>query len=134
MGAPESRERELRAETYGKPPSRVLARVTEFDRAARLRRAASIFFPLLGGALLALPIPAVHLAAVPGLLIAGIVLGIQRLRQTSRLERLAGPCPGCASDQEFPTPARLVLPLTLRCPSCGEFVKLEDPHAEGELR
>ena len=72
---------ELRAESHGSEPTSVRARVTRFERPDRLRRAARIFFPLLGLALVSLPIPAWHLAAMPGFLLVGIVLGVQRLRQ-----------------------------------------------------
>ncbi len=119
------REFELRAESHGCEPSGVRGRVTHFNRGERVRRAAKIFFPLLAAALASLPIPAWHLAAVPGFLIAALVLGVRRLRQSERVEALEGPCPACARGQTFPIPERLVLPLTLRCSACGEFVKLQ---------
>ena len=119
------REFELRAESHGCEPSVVRGRATHFARGDRVRRAAKIFFPLLVAALASLPIPVWHLVAVPGFLIAGLVLGGRRLRQSERVEALEGPCPACARGQVFPVPERLALPLTTRCPACGEFVKLQ---------
>ncbi|MCH6561508.1 MAG: hypothetical protein O7B23_05155 [Deltaproteobacteria bacterium] len=117
-------ECELRAESHGAEPSTVRVRTTRFARRERLKRGARIFFPLFGLALVSLPIPAWHLAAVPGFLLAGIVLGVRRLRQREQVEALEGPCPACGRRQDFAVPARLTLPLTLRCPGCGAFVKL----------
>ncbi len=118
-------ECELQAESHGAEPTIVCARTTRFERADRLKRAARTFFPLFGLALVSLPIPGWHLAAVPGFLLAAFVLGVRRLRQREQVEALEGPCPACRRRQGFRVPARLVLPLTLRCPDCGEFVKLE---------
>ncbi len=118
-------ECELRAESHGAEPSTLRVRTTRFERRERLKRGARIFFPLLGLALVSLPIPAWHLAAVPGFLLAGVVLGVRRLRQRVQVEALEGPCPACGRRQDFAVPARLALPLTLRCPDCGEFVKLQ---------
>ena len=118
------REFELRAESHGCEPSAVRARTTQFTRGERIQRAAKIFFPLLVAALASLPIPGWHLAAVPGFLIAALVFGGRRLRQSERVEALEGSCPACTREQVFPVPERLGLPLTLRCPACGEFVKI----------
>ena len=122
-------ERAFVASSYGKPDSQLRVQVTDFDHGERVRRAATIFFPLLGGALLSLPIPAWHLFAVPGFLIAAVVLGMQRLRQTSRVDRIEGRCPACGDPQQLPVPRRLVLPTTVTCPGCGEFIKLQDSSA-----
>jgi len=119
-----TRERTLVAESFGCATAWVQARSIHYERSERFKRAARIFFPLLGGALASLPIPGWHLAAVPGFLIGGIVLGARRLRQPERLVSLEGPCPACGRPQAFEVPSRLVLPHTLRCPACGEFVKL----------
>lgn len=122
-------EIELAADCYGYPPARVRARLTLFDRTARLERAARIFLPLLAAALLSLPIPLWHLAAVPGFGIAAVIFALRRLRQAERLEALEGACPACAREQSFPAGGPLRLPLTLRCPGCGEFVRFRERSA-----
>ncbi len=120
-------QRTLRASTYGKPPSSVTAELTEYDRGQRMGRAARISLPLLAGALLFVPVPGVHLFAVPGFLIAAIVFGLRRLREGSTVDSLSGDCPACSTEQTFPAQGSLALPLTLRCPGCGEFLKIEEP-------
>ena len=131
---PEIRELPLYASSYAREPTELRLRVLHFDRAERFRRAAGISLPLLGGALVSLPLPGWHLAAVPGFLAAAVILGIRRLRQATRVEGLAGACPACAREQDFPAPPRLELPATLRCPTCGEFIQLADSHSARELR
>ncbi len=124
-------ERELLATTYQREPATLLARCVEYDRAERFRRAAAISLPLFAAALVSLPIPAWHLVAVPGFTIAAFVLGLRRLRQASALESLTGPCPACGAEQSFAASGRrLLLPATLRCPDCSEFVKLASCDAD----
>ncbi len=114
----------LAAESHGREPSRLLARVAPYDRPARLRRAAAIFLPLLAAALVSLPIPGWHFAGVPGFLIAAFVLGRRRLRQAFAIDSIEGPCPACALDREYAPADSGAFPMTVRCPSCGEFLKL----------
>ena len=117
-------ELRLAARSHGREPSSLRARVTRYDRPARVRRAAAVFFPLLAAALVSIPIPGWHLAGVPGFLIAAFVLGRRRLRQELAIESIEGPCPACAADREYPPAERSAFPMTVRCPACGEFLKL----------
>ncbi len=118
-------ERTLRATTYAKPPSALKARVVEYPRSERLRRAGAIFLPLFGAALLSLFIPAWHFVGVPGFLILAVVLARRRLAEATALEALDGSCPACGDAQSFAPPSKFELPVTLRCPGCSAFVKLE---------
>lgn len=68
--------------------------------------------------------PGWHLVGVPGFVVAAVWLGARRLREEARVVSLSGPCPACAREQVFPPPAGARLPATLRCPGCGEFVKV----------
>ncbi len=120
------------AETYGHPASRLEAKVALLDRRARLRWAARGFFPLIGGALLSLPIPAWHLVGVPGFLLAAFVLGFRRLRVDRVFGTLRGPCPACGGDQEIPPPAPARFPSVLPCPGCGAYLTLRLENAPGE--
>ncbi len=118
-------ERVLRASTYAKPPTSITASLTEYGRSERLRRASGIFLPLFGAALLSLFIPVWHLVGVPGFLIVAFVLARGRLGQATAVDSVEGPCPSCEELQRFVPPSRFELPVTLRCPGCSAFVKLE---------
>ncbi len=120
-------ERALRATTYERPPTSLTAQLLEYERSERVRRGAAIFLPLFGAALLSLFVPGWHFIGVPGFLILAIVLGRRRLAEATALEALQGTCPSCAEPQHFAAPAEFDLPITLRCPGCSAFVKLEDP-------
>ena len=121
-----TRERKLVARVYEREPTSLRVRVLEYAPGERRRRAARIALPLFAAALLSLPIPVWHLVAVPGFLIASVLLGLRRLREESSVESIEGPCPGCGVDQSYEPPARFALPATTRCPGCSEFVKLSD--------
>ena len=114
----------LTATHYGSEPSELEADFEIYARADRWRRAALAFLPFFGLALVILPIPAVHLSA-PILLFFAFWLGIRRLRQPYRLERLEGPCPACRESRPFSVAS--ALPATLRCAACGEFVTVAAP-------
>ena len=114
----------LKARSYGADDGSLRMRVERFDRRERVRRAARIFFPLLGGAILTVPIPALHLATVPGFLIAAFALGIARLREHERIEAIEGACPACGAAATWPSPRRPRFPLTVPCPECRAFVAL----------
>ena len=111
---------------YEREPTTLRVRALEYAPGERRRRAAGVALPLFAAALLSLPIPAWHLVAVPGFLIASVVLGLRRLREESRVESIAGPCPGCGVEQSFDVPTRFALPVTTRCPGCSEFLKLSE--------
>jgi hypothetical protein len=117
------RELELRASTHGKPPTRIRARVAEYARKDRMRRALRRFLPIFGVACGVLLIP----PHIPWFLLVSTtaaVLALQRFRQQSEVLGLAGPCPDCGNEQTFPPPAKL--PAIERCPACGAFLKLEE--------
>ncbi|MCP4005138.1 MAG: hypothetical protein GY725_13165 [bacterium] len=119
-------ERILNASTYGKEPTRILLRVIEYERGERIGRAARIGLPLLGGAFISLFIPAIgHVLGIPGFLAASVFFSIRRLRQHESVDSLTGECPACQKEQSFPADAELSLPVTLRCPACAEFLKIE---------
>ena len=73
-----------------------------------------MFIPVIG-----------HLVGLPGFLIASVVLSVRRLREDVTLESLDGDCPACRSRQRFEAEGRLSLPVTLRCPACSEFLKID---------
>ena len=115
----------LQAETYQRPATKFVAQIMVFGRRERWRRAARAALPLVGGALLTLPIPAVHLFAVPGFLTAATVLGLRRLREEYLFQSVLGPCPACGAELDL-RPSGTTLPFTLPCPACGDFLKLSE--------
>ena len=120
-----SETRELLGSVYGKVPFAVRAELETFDAGQRRLRALKLAGPLLVASILIAPIPGVHLS-IPVLLVLAFVLGLRRLKQKERLAALEGRCCG---DQHnaYPLPDRFELPVTVRCPKCGEFVKVEAP-------
>ena len=114
----------LVAESHGCESTQLHARVQRYPHSARVRRAAAIGVPLFLLALLSVPIPGWHFAAVPGFLVASFVLARRRLLQEFEFESVSGPCPSCGADQEHPVPGAASFQLVLPCPGCGEFLKL----------
>lgn len=114
------------AECYGHPTAELTARVLYFDRAARWRRALGIGGALTLGALVSLVIPVWHFIGVPGCLIGAFVLGRSRLHEEQRLVSVAGPCPACGAALELTPTKGQPLPAVLRCPECGEFLKVSE--------
>jgi hypothetical protein len=117
------REAAVRASTYGHEPAQLRARIAEYARADRARRAFRRFLPIFGAACGVLLIPP-HLVWWAIVTIAGSVLALQRFRQRAEILELSGPCPDCAAQQTLPPPD--ALPAIQRCPSCGAFLKLEE--------
>ncbi|MEE8558205.1 MAG: hypothetical protein V3T14_10005 [Myxococcota bacterium] len=109
-------------ETYGRPTSTFSVDVTSLNRRRRLGRAARISLPLLLGAMVSLPVPAWHLFAVPGFLIAAGVLGVRRLREHELLGPIRGSCPACETPQELPPPPGRRFPFVAPCPGCGAYL------------
>jgi hypothetical protein len=109
---------------HGHPPFPVRARLQQFAPAERRRRAVRVSAPLAVLAVALLPIPGLHLAA-PILLGTAFVLGRRRLREAEAIEALFGECPCGVRDQPYVLPERIQWPLTLRCPACREFVRVE---------
>jgi hypothetical protein len=118
-----SREVSLRTSTHGFEPSRFGARVNEFTRGDRARRALRRFLPIFGVACCVVLIPP-HLPWITTVTITGAVLAFQRYREEREILDVRGPCPACAAEQTLTPPA--ALPAIQRCPSCGAFLKLEE--------
>ena len=75
----EVRTLELPLTGFGAPPTAVTVQLGVLTPAERLRRAALLFGVFLLVALVALPIPIVHLFLVPGALLLGLMLSARRL-------------------------------------------------------
>jgi hypothetical protein len=110
------------ASTHGHEPTRLAAKIAEYGRGDRFRRALRRFLPIFGVGCACLLIPP-HVPWLLGFTLVGSVLATQRLKQASEILSLAGTCPGCAAEQTLDPP--LELPAIKRCPGCGAFLKLE---------
>jgi hypothetical protein len=91
----------------------------------RLKRAGLALAAGVGGAVVAIPIPIVHLVLVPGALLTGIGLALQRLAQGETFRGARGQCPYCATDQRFTLAGRVRLPKTVYCGSCQRELYLD---------
>lgn len=91
----------------------------------RLKRAGVALAAGVGGAVIALPIPIVHLMLVPGSLIAGIVFALRRLGQGETFRGAHGRCPFCGVEQRFTLVGSFRLPKRVYCSSCHRELYLE---------
>ena len=123
----ELREVPVQVKGYGAPPSAAVVDIAVLSGADRLKRAGMIFGISLAVALIALPIPLVHLVLVPGALGAGFVLAGNRLSQSEIFRRAVGKCPFCGTEQTFPIMGRFRLPKSAHCIKCGRELSLEMP-------
>jgi hypothetical protein len=117
------REVLVRASTHGREPAELRARIAEYARRDRARRALRRFLPVFGAGCGALLIPP-HVLWFSLFTITGAVLAMQRFRQPREILELAGACPDCAAEQSLAPPE--ALPAIQRCPGCGAFLKLEE--------
>lgn len=116
---------ELPLRAFGVKPTAARVELNVLTPYDRLKRAATILGISLIAAMIAIPIPLVHLVFVPGVLVAGIVLSIVRLRQGEIFRSASGHCPYCATEQRFTVIGRFKLPKTLHCEACHRQLVLE---------
>ena len=111
-------------EIFGAPPTEGVATVLSRSFGSRMRRAVLA----LGATwLLALPaifFPVLHFVLVPGLIIAGMVLGAVRLREDRTLARLRGTCPRCGMALDLAPGGRFRLPRSAQCVHCKNQLTL----------
>ncbi len=124
------RRLEVPLKGWGAEPSRAVITTTQLAPAARLKRAATIFGLCLLLALIFLPIPLVHLGAVPAAVIAAFVLGGMRLTQGEIFKSAHGNCPFCGTEQDFPLYGRFKLPKSVACNHCHRDLIVERPEGD----
>jgi hypothetical protein len=103
---------------FGAPPAPATATVQNQSSAERLRRTAAGFGLCAGLALVGLFIPVAHFILVPTFVGAGIAVAIVRAREDTRLLRVHGVCPRCATTQDFEGGGRFTPTRSLDCPTC----------------
>jgi len=117
---------DLRLHGFGAPAAPARAEVAELAPADRVKRAAVVFGAFVAVAVVALPIPIVHLMLVPGALLLAFVLGALRLRENAIFRDVSGRCPFCGAEQHFPLFGRFRLPKDVHCGNCGRKLTLEE--------
>ena len=123
---------DLRLHGFGAPTAPARAEVAELAPADRVKRAAVVFGAFVAVAIVALPIPIVHLLLVPGALVLAFVLGALRLRENAIFRDVSGRCPFCGTEQHFSLFGRFRLPKDVHCTNCGRKLTLEeDGRTEG---
>ena len=123
----EIRSLELPLNAFGVEPSHAQVELGALSPADRLKRAAVILGISLAVAIIAIPIPLVHLVLVPGALVIGIAFALVRLSQREVFRQVQGRCPFCHTDQSFTVMGRFRLPKKLFCASCRQELMLEGP-------
>jgi len=103
---------------FGAPPMRVAASVVQLTMAERATRALTGLGACWGLAVLAVFIPVAHFVLVPTLLMAGIVVGVRRLREDHILTHVHGACPRCGLEQDFQKSGGSRGRWTLDCAGC----------------
>ena len=106
---------ELPLKGFGAPPTAATVELIVLTPAERLKRAVVLFGIFLVVALLALPIPIVHLFLVPGALLLGLMLSARRLGQVQIFRRVQGRCPFCGTEQTFSAMGPFRLPRQVHC-------------------
>ncbi len=109
---------------FGAPPVHATATVQNQSPAERLRRTAAGVGLCAGLALVSLFIPVAHFILVPTFVGAGIAVAVVRAREDTRLLRVHGVCPRCATAQDFEGGGRFTQSRTLDCPTCHTHLTL----------
>jgi len=102
------------------------ARVTVARHAPpeRTRRALKALAKLWGIALLTILVPMAHFVLVPGFFIAGIVVGLKRLREPATVTGVQGICPRCGEERVFEAGGQLKASSRVSCPVCHNQLEL----------
>lgn len=110
---------------FGSSPTEAHVEVQALSFKARIVRAATVMGAGLAVALVALPIPLVHLVLVPAALLLGITLGTLRLRHKEIFAMAEGACPFCGTQQRLGLTGKAFrLPRRVFCNSCRRELDL----------
>jgi hypothetical protein len=130
----ETRSLTLPLKGFGSAPTPAHVIVATLSVRQRIARAGMIFAAALALALIALPIPLVHLVLVPGSLLLGLVLATSRLGQREVFRSAEGTCPFCGTAQRLGLAGRVFrLPREVFCRNCQRALDLggEEPGPSG---
>lgn len=123
----EVRSLELPLRAFGAEATAARVELDVLSPTDRLKRAGVIIGISLAVAIVAIPIPLVHLVLVPGALVLGVIFSLVKLSQNEIFRTVRGRCPYCAADQSFTVMGRFKLPKKLYCKSCQQELTLDGP-------
>jgi hypothetical protein len=109
---------------FGAPPRPAEVTVVTDGLGRRVGRALAALGICWALAFPAIFLPVAHFVLVPGLVLAGPVLAVLRLRQARRIAVVHGVCPRCGVEQDF-TPGGAARPSRrIDCPRCRNELTL----------
>ena len=123
----EVRSLELPLRAFGAKSTAAQVELDVLSPTDRLKRAGVMIGISLAVAIVAIPIPLVHLVLVPGALVLGIIFSLVKLSQHEIFRTVQGRCPRCAAEQSFTVMGRFKLPKRLYCKSCQQELTLDGP-------
>lgn len=100
-------------------PTMAKAALIERAPPTRVVRAALVWGGCWIAAVCCVFIPILHFVLVPGFLVAGVVLGVSRLREDVTLASIEGACPRCKAARTFSVGGRFTEGRTVHCDGCG---------------
>jgi hypothetical protein len=103
---------------FGFPKATARVTVARHDPATRGRRALKALAMLWGLALLTVLVPIAHFVLVPGFFVAGIVVGLRKLREPATVTGVSGLCPKCGEERTFEADGKLTATSKVTCPVC----------------
>ena len=125
IGLVDTRSLDVSLKGFGCPPSRARIVVERLNIRQRLIRSVTMVGAGVALALIALPIPLVHLVLVPGALLLGVTFGAIRLGQREVIRSAEGSCPCCGTAQRLGLAGRVFrLPREVFCESCRRALDL----------
>ncbi len=110
---------------FGREATQAYLVVDTLTLRGRLARGATVVAAGLAVALIALPIPLVHLVLVPAALLLSVPLGVLRMLQREIFRSAEGTCPFCGTPQRFGLAGRVFrLPREVFCCNCRRALDL----------
>jgi len=94
-------QRSYRLTGYSDRTTDASIRIRSFDRAERLRRAATGLAIWWGAAIASVFIPVAHFFLVPGFFLFGLFAAARRLRTPDIIAAAHGTCPDCGAEQDL---------------------------------
>jgi hypothetical protein len=116
---------ELALKGFGAGPTGASVETAVLSPAERFKRAGAALLAGIAVAVIAIPIPIVHLILVPGGLTLGLIFAVIRLRQAEVFRSVRGRCPFCGTEQSFTVMGRFQLPKSVNCAHCHRRLELQ---------
>lgn len=110
-----------------KTPVAAVIKYDVFNAVERKKRAMNVAGILIGLGLLSVAIPFVHFISVPGLIIAGLVMGA-KINGTERVATHSeGQCPVCGKQVEIKLESNDKVPAFKYCSACNAPIQIVEP-------